>query len=760
MTEDRDTLPLPFEPSAVPVWIAAAELAELAGVTEQAIRLALSKCATGGTWRKHALQVRTKAGGPASAQNPYLVHVDSLPPALAGAYYERHAKTAQDVQVLTGPTLPMPETLDPKAAMKRAVSRWRLEILLPALQWAKGSDARGQVLRDIASVRHIDLAGKPKTIKLRTLQEWIQKLDAADDVSALEPKDREDKPDRNLICRKWDSAASKALPLDVQESIAAQLRAYVRGLWAEMPGWSQIEQLTSSKLMELCRAAGWTDASLEACRVGRHYVEKHSATKILATKHKDAKRWADQFVPRIRRTREGMRPGELVVGDVHPVDVVVLRADGSEATPRLIGWYDLATGDLFCSLVLLDKGKGITQAHIAASFAAMVEAWGLPRALLLDNGSEYSWSELEAGFAALTKLCKGFAFEIRDDDEATPVLEDEGDEEARENPIIRAMPYRASSKPIEGIFAVLEKNLLRAFPGWIGGDRMNKRTHKVGEAPRPFPGTADDFEAAFYDSLRFWRAIERRSLGGRSVNQVRDAFQRDGGPLPPSVQRAALVAALSETVKRKVGTWGVELGGQWYRSEVLIRHTGETLIFRYAKWAPEYVFYTGPANALVQVPLAPVFNYTDGEGARHQAHLTKIQNQHARALRGTATKVDVLAEMSRHANAVGQEVPVLKGPSIELSGEIAAAVEAANPPAPENEALHLGYGEVLDRKTGEIVRTFPDYYSARHQPTEDDDEPDWAALAARFAGPETERLDGEATPPSPDNANRSTGTNQ
>lgn len=755
MSNAARPLPLPFEPSAVPLWIEAGRLAELAGVTEQAVRHALAKCAaSGGTWRNYALQVRTKDGGPASARNPYLVHVDSLPPALAGAYYERHAKAVTPVEVKTGPALPMPATLDPKAAKKRAEARWKLEILLPALEFPKGSRARGQAILDIAGLTHTDLAGKRRRISERTLQEWIHKLETAGDAAVLARRDREEKPDRNLICRAWDKACP--LPREAQEAIAAELRAYVRGLWAEMPGWSVIEQLASSKLLQMCLASGWNEATYKACRVGRHYVEKHSETRVLAIKNKDAKRWSDEFVPRIKRTRKGMRPGDLVVGDVHPVDILVLRSDGSEATPRLIGWYDLATGDLFCSLLLLDKGKGITQAHIAASFAAMVEAWGLPKALLLDNGSEYSWNALEAGFAALANMAKGFAFVIRDDDEATPLLEDSGGEDERENPIIRAMPYRASSKPIEGIFAVLERSLLRAFPGWIGGDRMNKRTHKVGEAPRPFPGTADDFEAAFYEALRFWRTIERPSMGGRSVNQVRDAFQRDGGPLPPSVQRPALVAALSETVKAKVGTGGAQIGGLWYRSEALIRHTGETMTFRYAKWAPDYVFYIGSANALVQVPLAPVYNYTDGEGARQQAHLTKIQNQHMRALKAGTKKVRLLEEMSRHSDEVGEDVPARTGPAIALSEELQSAVDADKLPAPENDALHLGYGEVLDRKTGEIVRAFPDHYTARHQPAEEDDEPDWAEVAKRFA--QKERLDEDPPSSSPDAVPRPNGT--
>jgi len=228
--------------------------------------------------------------------------------------------------------------------------------------------------------------------------------------------------------------------------------------------------------------------------------------------------------------------------------------------------------------------------------------------------------------------------------------------------------------------------------------------------------------------------------------------------LPPSVERPALVAALSESVKRAVTPSGLEIGGLWYRSEALIRHIGETMTFRYAKWAPEYVFYIGSANALVQVPLAPVFHYTDGQGARHQALLPKIQNQHTRQLKATTKKLDVLAEMSRHVNAVGKPVPVIKGPAIELSGEIASAMEAANLPEPENDALHLSYGEILDRKTGEIVRAIPDHYTAHHQPAAEDDEPDWDEIAKRFA--QKERLDEDRPSSSPDAAPRPNGTDQ
>ena len=752
---------LPFESVAMPVWISAEDLARLAGIEDRNARAALASCANGGTWRKHALKVRTKDGGPASAQNPYLVHVDSLPPALAGKYAERVARMRPPAPVKLGPAIEMPDKIDPKAAKKLAEMEWKLKILAPALEFGEGSPGRAEWLRELAGRAHVGLDGKPKRISLRTLQEWITRIKKGQSVYALLRKDRLDKPDRNVISRRWDGACP--LPLEDKWTIGREIQEHVRGLWAEGLGWRQVEELASSKLMQVSRAAGWAEATYEQCRVGRTYVEKHSETKLIAVKRKDAKRWHDQYVPRVKRSRGGLRPGDIVVGDVHPVDVIVCRADGSEATYRLIGWLDIATGDLFSTLVLLEKGKGITQAHIAESFAAMVEAWGLPRLLMLDNGSEYSWSELERGFRELAMLARGFKqtmnILVREDDDAAPFMDDPEDSiDDRETPILRALPHRPASKPIEGIFAVLERILMQAFPGWIGGDRMNKKTHQMGKAPKPFPGTPEAFEGKFFEALRYWRTRERPSWGGRSVDQVRDTFQRDGGPLPPSMPREALVFALSEELTRKVGTWGVEAGGEWYRSAALLKYTGQKVTIRHAKCAPDYIFMMGEQKMPVLVGRLPVHGYTDGKGARHQTAMNNLLNAHVRELEATTRKVDVLAEMSRHVDAVGKHVPVLKGPEIQLSDELAAATEAARLPVPENAPETLGYGEVLDSKTGAPISAIPDRYSARHLPEEaEDDDTDWAALAARFSE-EAKRLDEDAPSSSPDDTNRNTGT--
>ncbi|QJP12373.1 hypothetical protein G3545_01055 [Starkeya sp. ORNL1] len=82
---------------------------------------------------------------------------------------------------------------------------------------------------------------------------------------------------------------------------------------------------------------------------------------------------------------------QLVVGDVHHLDMVMLREDGSEAWPKAIAWLDQATNRIRLDLLLLGKGEGIRNADVIASFIRMTQdpAWGMPRGLYLDNESEY-----------------------------------------------------------------------------------------------------------------------------------------------------------------------------------------------------------------------------------------------------------------------------------------------------------------------------------------------------------------------------------
>ena len=265
----------------------------------------------------------------------------------------------------------------------------------------------------------------------------------------------------------------------------------------------------------------------------------------------------DKYRPRVKRDSSLLRPMQLVVGDVHSIDIVVTRPDGTTATPRLIAWYDGATHRIFPTIILLDKGKGITRADVWASFAEMVvnedspgKGWGLPERLYLDNGSEYNGRKRRFGKGPLGGVIEGFHLlssinlsmrefvgelwreftaEPFDHPHAdTPDQEQSPAFEMLDSGVTRSQPYNAPGKlGIEGAFASLEK-VLKMLPGHIGGDRMKKKTPKHGKEP-PAWGSAAEFEAAFTHALALWHnKPQAGDLKGKSPNQAYQAAIDEG----------------------------------------------------------------------------------------------------------------------------------------------------------------------------------------------------------------------------------------
>lgn len=210
-------------------------------------------------------------------------------------------------------TIPAPATFD--AAINKKVDewRWKLSILAPAIIQPKKSRARGAVIDDLASRSHIGQDGAPITLSARTLRRWLDEVDR-DHLPALARKRRADSKSRRcLISRAWDDACP--LPETEKIRIAAELETYVRSLWASgAPGVNRIEAFASSKLAQICRAAGWPEATQQNCTVGRYPVEQHRGVGLAAIKERHAKLFFDQYTPRIKRNRDGLKPMDVVIG--------------------------------------------------------------------------------------------------------------------------------------------------------------------------------------------------------------------------------------------------------------------------------------------------------------------------------------------------------------------------------------------------------------------------------------------------------------
>lgn len=618
-------------------------VAEVAGVTRRALEIACSRIirGTATTWHGTELKVRRQRspiGGGTSGIH-YEVLASSLP---LGLQEELKAYRA----AFEAPSTPA----DDSAAERD----WWSLILSPAAAHPKNSRGRSAATAELLSRLLTDWRGQPITLSLRTIQ---RKLDAYErgGALALAGRMRRDKGlARVVISERWDSAV--LFDEAARETIAEKLRAYIRGLFKDGAPTKLIQVLANDKLRSLTAADCEFASAMsdQAFEVPRKFIEAERVFRKVATFNKDRKKHEDER-PRIRRTREGLAPMQVVVGDVHHLDIVMRRPDGSEAWPKAIAWLDMATNRVWMDVQLLGKGEGIRNADVIASFVRMATVWGMPRTLYLDNGSEYRWSEFI-------------------DDAMKLVDRIDGNGDDRHSRIVRAKPYNAAAKAIEGIFGVLEYSYFRSLDGWAGGDRTNKKTANVGKPTEPFGGTIEDLRAALAGFLRLYETSKQSgALANRSPRQVYDAALADGWQrvaIDPRQLRS--VFATSET--RRVRQGSIELGGQHWTCPELETYLGDRVTVRVPKFETPSVLplLDDAGKVFAFATPQPRYGILDKTGAQESGRMARAHRAAIRDLDNAAPTIRAADEVARVAAAL------LPSPDAEVLGTIRISDEAAD----------------------------------------------------------------------------------
>ena len=644
-------------------WLSAKSFSVLARIDERNGRRALAK----GAWHSHTLTVRTVAGYGGKSGERYEVFAPSLPPELYAKWLA--ARAAQPMPEAPSVTLTIPAiTHDPTASKRAARALWILGIIRPIIGLKRHTPERSAAIAEALSREYTDPEGKSVRISQTRLYDWLKRYDDTH-VEGLKPRQRNDIGKRRvLVTREWDKAA----PLDeeAKQAIAEALADYVRSLWASgAAGWAVIQEFSSLKLEELSRTAGWDAPAMTlkpACRLSRPFIERYRKSGLLAVSDKDAKRFFDEHIPRIRRNRADLLPMDVVVGDVHPVDIAIRRVDGSIAYPRAICWHDVATNRLFVCLVLLEKGEGVKQMHVASAFASMCAAWGLPRTLYLDNGSEYSWHEMMAAFSEISRLTQSLQTQF-----AVGELPANGQWRElvdTQRQIVRAQPYNAPAKPIEGLFSVIEGTVLSMMPGWTGGDRMRAKTANVGRTPEPYPGTWEQFHADFETALAFYhQRPQHGTMGGKSPAEVYEGFI-DAGWTRTHVEERVLLLSFAEEDTRKVNGGYISWDGTDYYDDVLLRYTGQTLTVRVCRHDPRHAYvFDSNRSLLCAAAVAPVFGFMDPAGAQEQARRKKVLMRYIAELRENVCRLDLVAEMAKVVKAKGPMAQAAIGATVTMS---------------------------------------------------------------------------------------------
>ncbi len=726
------TLAVTNEPTNEPLmnpdpWVDGKELAELSGVSYRAV----AKGIEARHWRGVALEVREQASNVGRGGKVLRVHVDSLPADLRQAWYlERGIELHEKPDPSTGKMVLVPEQSwerDARHEKALGVAHWRHEIIRPALALPKQSPERSRKLDELAEVIRRWPGGQKKPVPRRTLYNWVRHFeDGNAGLAGLMPKIRKDKgAKRASVTRTWDRFFASHITADRQGQVADQLTHYIRSLWGSGErGKYAVAEKATTRLIELSRDLGvvafdrlalgrpvsqsGTGTQFELCFVNTRRVTNERKFQMLAIKRKDNARFQDEFVPHIMRDYSAYKPRDIIVGDVHPTDVMMKREDGSQVYPKAISWLDIATNEIHMTFVLLEKGEGVKREHVAMAFEAMVEEWGLPKLLYLDNGSEYKWAEMIGGFTQLSKLTEG-SFAVHDLGDNSEVHERVmGSREA----VIRSLAYNAKGKPkIEGAFGNIEQVQFALLPGWTAGDRMSKKTHAKGKDPEAFGGSGADFLRAASTMLEWYhKRPQRGRLDGRSPNEALGDFIKDGWGKTVLGNPDVLALAFAEEVVRTPRSGRVSYKSRhgdtsYFYADALLNIT-HPITLRVPAYKPEFVFCFDGERFLGIARPERSFGVLDRAGAEELGRRKKVFHREIAEMARHCALLDLVAETARHNQHMADtpEAPVAVTVDVDALNRLAIAAEqerkalagqAARPRSKAPEQWKTGPNEML-----------------------------------------------------------------
>lgn len=215
------------------------------------------------------------------------------------------------------------------------------------------------------------------------------------------------------------------------------------------------------------RSKGWQIAPERTMR--RRLDERVSQiTQVLARKGPEALKRL--FPPQVR-DKTALVAMEAVNADFHRFDVFVRwPGEARPVRPQLVAFQDIHSGRILSWR--LDLTANSTAVMLAAG--DMIEAWGIPGHVILDNGREFAAKAITGGAATR------FRFKVRDDD--LPGLFT-----ALGCEIHWATPYSGQSKPIERAFRDLCDTIAKdpRFDGAWTGNRPDAKPEDYGSRAVP-----------------------------------------------------------------------------------------------------------------------------------------------------------------------------------------------------------------------------------------------------------------------------------
>jgi len=519
---------------------------------------------------------------------------------------------------------------------------------------------RGGMTRDLACYQ----VARNEGISHRTIWNWLALIEGVrvdDRLPYLSPRNRAAmRGDTKSDCSPefWDYLKADYLRLE-RPSFASCYRRAVRV--AAQQGWDVLPERTMRRRLE---------------------EEVPALTITLCRKGVDALK---ALYPAQTRDRRALHAMEAVNADYHRFDVFVrwplMEGVNEEEIirPQLVAFQDIYSGRILSWR--LDKTPN--KVGVSLALGDMVERFGIPDHILLDNGREFANKFLTG------QVPTRFRFKVRDDD-IPGIMKVLGGE------VHWATPYSGQSKPIERAFRDLCDDIAKdpRFAGAYTGNRPDAKPENYGSTAIPL----DRFLAVIAEGIEEHNARAGRrgqTTNGRSILETFEASYATAPIRKATEEQRRLWLMGAEGVRGDTRTGLVRFMGNEYWSPWMHQVAGQKLVARFdpADLRAGLHIYTLKSEYLGLADCKLAAGFFDLEEARSHASARrkwmKAEKEAAEAQRKfkLAEIGDFLDAAKRPAPEVPKEAQVVRPAVFDRKPKLAPAALRTDEDTKAQEAL-------------------------------------------------------------------------
>jgi hypothetical protein len=411
--------------------------------------------------------------------------------------------------------------------------------------------------------------------------------------------------------------------------------------------------------------------------------------------------WKRKYQMYVNRNYDDINAGEIWTSDHAQIDVACRLPDGSVCFPWVTVWRDFKTG-LWLGW-MLEVGAGNSD-RIFQTFYYAATAYGLPEAVILDNGKDYRSKDFAGG-----RKIRHETIKIAVDEKKTDAMLSKLNIYAH-----FANPYGSQTKPIERDFRTIKEYLSKNMPGYRGGNVVERPEVLKSEIKNDTIVAFADFKALFEVFVE--KVLLIMPNGGKLKGQSRLAAFNEGYIEKRNISNDALALFCMRVSKSvSIGRNGVhdsklqqDYWGEWMDSmkgrKVYMRRDPKNYDNAYVFDAADDSFLGKARMAVMDAPAFAQSTVTKEQvstALHEKKRAEKVVKSYLK--RTPATAEQVIERLTKAAEHLNKAPIVEANPIVRITAtEMDSVLEEANKTLPD-----INYGQLIPLETRkQKIKTF------------------------------------------------------